>query len=57
MWAFLSDGIGIVSGSMMGTTSLTVYIESAAGIEDGGRTGLTGVCLWMVCVCGGGGVC
>ncbi len=43
MWAFLSDGIGIISGSMMGTTSLTVYIESAAGIEDGGRTGLTGV--------------
>ena len=42
MWAFLSDGIGIISGSMMGTTSLTVYIESAAGIEDGGRTGLTG---------------
>jgi xanthine/uracil/vitamin C permease (AzgA family) len=42
MWAFLSDGIGIVSGSMMGTTPLTVFIESAAGIEDGGRTGLTG---------------
>ncbi|PRW05836.1 Adenine guanine permease AZG1 [Chlorella sorokiniana] len=41
MWAFLSDGIGIVTGSMMGTTPLTVYIESAAGIEDGGRTGLT----------------
>ncbi|KAI3428804.1 hypothetical protein D9Q98_007621 [Chlorella vulgaris] len=43
MWAFLSDGIGIVSGSMMGTTPLTVFIESAAGIEDGGRTGLTAV--------------
>jgi len=42
MWAFLSDGIGIITGSMMGTTPLTVYIESAAGIEDGGRTGMTG---------------
>lgn len=42
MWAFLSDGLGIVAGSMMGTTPLTVFIESAAGIEDGGRTGLTG---------------
>lgn len=42
MWAFLSDGIGIITGSMMGTTPLTVYIESAAGIEDGGRTGVTG---------------
>ena len=31
MWAFLSDGVGILTGSMMGTTSLTVYIESAAG--------------------------
>ncbi|GAB4816680.1 hypothetical protein N2152v2_003726 [Parachlorella kessleri] len=43
MWAFLSDGVGILSGSMMGTTSLTVYVESAAGIEDGGRTGLTAI--------------
>ena len=42
MWAFLSDGLGIISGSMMGTTPLTVFIESAAGIEEGGRTGLAG---------------
>ena len=42
MWAFLSDGIGIIAGSMMGTTPLTVFIESAAGIEDGGRTGVAG---------------
>ena len=42
MWAFLSDGLGIITASMMGTTPLTVYIESAAGIEDGGRTGVTG---------------
>lgn len=39
-WAFLSDGLGIVVGSMMGVSPLTVYIESAAGIEDGGRTGI-----------------
>jgi AGZA family xanthine/uracil permease-like MFS transporter len=42
-WAFLSDGLGIVAGSMMGITPLTVYIESAAGIEDGGRTGVTAI--------------
>ncbi len=51
MWAFLSDGIGIITGSMMGTTPLTVYIESAAGIEDGGRTGMTGAaqgCYWWL---------
>ena len=43
MWAFLADGVGILVGSLMGTTPLTVYIESAAGIEDGGRTGLTAI--------------
>ena len=42
-WAFLADGCGIVAGSMMGTTPLTVYIESAAGIEDGARTGLSAI--------------
>lgn len=42
MWAFMADGAGIVVGSMMGVTPLTVYIESTAGIEDGGRTGITG---------------
>ena len=31
MWSYLSDGSAIVAGSMMGSTSLTVYIESAAG--------------------------
>ncbi|PSC75740.1 Adenine guanine permease AZG1 [Micractinium conductrix] len=45
MWAFLSDGLGIITASMMGTTPLTVYIESAAGIEDGGRTGVTAIVI------------
>lgn len=45
MWAFLADGVGILVGSMMGTTPLTVFIESAAGIEDGGRTGLTAITI------------
>lgn len=44
-WAFLSDGVGIVAGSMMGITPVTVYIESAAGIEDGGRTGVTAIAV------------
>ncbi|KDD74028.1 hypothetical protein H632_c1638p0, partial [Helicosporidium sp. ATCC 50920] len=43
MWAFLADGAGIIVGSMMGTTPLTVFIESAAGIEDGARTGLAAI--------------
>lgn len=41
--AFLIDGIGIVIGSMLGTSPLTVYIESATGIKDGGRTGITAI--------------
>lgn len=39
----LSDSIGPVLGSLFGTSTVTSYIESAAGIEEGGRTGLTAV--------------
>ena len=39
-WAFLSDGIGIVVSSMVGISPVTVYLENAAGIEEGGRTGI-----------------
>lgn len=41
--AFLSDAIGTVGGSCVGTTTVTSYIESATGIAVGGRTGLTAV--------------
>lgn len=43
MWAFSADGTGIITGSMMGMTPLGVYLESAAGIEEGGRTGVVGI--------------
>jgi len=39
--AFLSDAIGTLGGACLGTTTVTSYIESAAGIAAGGRTGLT----------------
>ncbi len=39
--AFCSDAIGTVVGSMLGTTDVTAYIESAAGINEGGKTGIT----------------
>ena len=39
-WAFLADGFGIVLSSMLGITPVNVYLESAAGIEEGGRTGI-----------------
>jgi AGZA family xanthine/uracil permease-like MFS transporter len=41
--AMLSDAIGTVAGSVLGTSTVTSFIESAAGVEQGGRTGLTGI--------------
>jgi len=41
--ALLSDSSATVVGSLAGTSSTTSYIESAAGVEAGGRTGLTAV--------------
>ncbi len=39
--AFMSDAIGTVAGAAMGTSTVTSFIESTAGVEQGGRTGLT----------------
>ena len=41
--ALLSDAIGTVAGAALGTSTVTSYVESAAGVEQGGRTGLTAV--------------
>lgn len=41
--AMLSDAIGTVAGAALGTSTVTSFIESAAGVEQGGRTGLTGL--------------
>ena len=41
--ALLADSGAIVAGSLLGTSSTTAYIESAAGTSVGGRTGLTAV--------------
>ncbi len=41
--ALLSDSIGTMGGSLMGTPTVTTYVESAAGVAQGGRTGLTGL--------------
>jgi AGZA family xanthine/uracil permease-like MFS transporter len=39
--AYLSDAVGTVAGAVLGTSTVTSFIESAAGVEQGGRTGLT----------------
>ncbi|MBN2419543.1 MAG: NCS2 family permease [Deltaproteobacteria bacterium] len=41
--ALLSDAVGTVVGACAGTTTVTSFIESAAGVEQGGRTGLTSI--------------
>ena len=41
--ALTADAVATVAGSLFGTSTTTSYIESAAGIESGGRTGLTSV--------------
>lgn len=40
---FLVDAIATVVGALFGSTVVTTYIESAAGVEEGGRTGFTAV--------------
>lgn len=41
--AFVADAVGTVAGAGLGTSTVTSYIESATGVEQGGRTGLTAV--------------
>ncbi len=41
--ALLADSIGTVAGAMLGTSTVTSYIESATGVSAGGRTGLTAI--------------
>lgn len=51
--ALLSDAIGTVAGSLTGTSTVTTFIESAAGVEAGGRTGLTAfttAIMFLACI-------
>jgi AGZA family xanthine/uracil permease-like MFS transporter len=41
--AMVSDAVGTVAGAALGTSTVTSFVESAAGVEQGGRTGLTGL--------------
>lgn len=51
--ALLSDAVGTVVGGCTGTSTITTFIESAAGVEAGGRTGLTALVtgiLFLLCL-------
>ncbi|HAY61197.1 MAG: NCS2 family permease [Acidaminococcaceae bacterium] len=41
--ALMADACGTVLGALMGTSTITTFVESASGVSEGGRTGLTSV--------------
>ena len=50
---FLVDAIGTVVGAFTGLAVVTTYVESASGVESGGRTGLTSVVtgvMFLLCI-------
>ena len=46
--ALLADSSAIVAGSALGTSSVTAYVESAAGVAAGGKTGLTSIVVGVL---------
>ena len=46
--ALFADSTAIVAGSVMGTSSTTAFVESASGVQAGGRTGLTAVVVALM---------
>lgn len=50
--ALLADSSATVIGALLGTSTTTSYIESAAGIQEGGRTGLTAVVVAVLFLLG-----
>ena len=46
--AMLSDSVSTVAGSMLGTSTVTTYVESAAGVKAGGRTGMTSLVIGIL---------
>jgi AGZA family xanthine/uracil permease-like MFS transporter len=46
--AMMADSVGTVAGALMGTTTVTSYVESAAGVKEGGRTGMTSVVIGIL---------
>ena len=46
--AMLADSVGTVAGAVMGTTTVTSYVESGAGVKAGGRTGMTSIVIGVL---------
>jgi len=51
--ALVSDAVGTLTGSLTGTSTVTTFVESASGVEAGGRTGLTAITsgiMFLLCI-------
>ena len=51
--ALIADAVGTVAGAVTGTSTVTTFVESASGVEAGGRTGLTALTtgiLFLACI-------
>lgn len=51
--ALIADAVGTIAGAVTGTSTVTTFVESAAGVEAGGRTGLTSLTtgiLFLACM-------
>ena len=51
--AMLADSVGTVAGALVGTSTVTSYVESGAGVKAGGRTGMTSLVigvLFLLCL-------
>ena len=49
----ISDAVGTLAGSVTGTSTVTTFVESASGVEAGGRTGLTAIVsaiIFLLCM-------
>jgi adenine/guanine/hypoxanthine permease len=46
--ALFADAVGTTAGAMLGTSAITAYVESAAGVSEGGKTGLTSLTVGVL---------
>jgi AGZA family xanthine/uracil permease-like MFS transporter len=49
--AMLVDAVGVSTGAVLGTSTITSFVESTAGVAEGGRTGLTSVTTGILFIC------
>lgn len=47
----LSDALGTITGACLGCSTVTTYVESAVGVSEGGRTGLTALVIGLCFLC------